>query len=240
MKHAITDLVRAGIDGTMNVLLPGSQDPMTWKAGAKGFTFKIFDSVVEWIDKKIDEIYPPILSGGGGGGFASANPEVVGAVRETAAQFGWDQGPQWDALAWIIGKESGWDPGAANPSSAARGLFQKMTSVHGPVEPTPGGQALWGMNYIRGRYGDPIGAKAFWEAHGHYDQGGWLPPGLSLAYNGTGRSEAVLTGEQVDEIENYANRGSGTTINVRTQMTDASPERIAASVDRHLSMYGRV
>ena len=24
-----------------------------------------------------------------------------------------------------------------------------------------------------------------------YDQGGWLPPGLTMAYNGTGRPEAV-------------------------------------------------
>lgn len=239
LKHGITDPIRALIDGGLNMLLPGSQDPGTWKSGARGFTFKIFDSVVDWVDKKVDELFPPLM-GGGGGGFASANPEVVAAVRETAAQFGWDQGPEWDALSWIIGKESGWNPNAANSSSSARGLFQKMVSVHGPLEPTPGGQALWGLNYIKGRYGDPLNAKKFWEAHGNYDSGGWLPPGLSLAYNGTGRSEAVLTGDQVDELERYANSGSGTTINVRTQMTNASPERIAASVDRHLSMYGRV
>lgn len=238
-KHFISDPIRALIEGGLNLLLPGSQEPGTWKSGARGTTFKIFDSVIDWVDRKIDEIFPPIF-GGGGGGVASANPNVVAAVRETAAQFGWGQGPQWDALSWIIGKESSWDPTKKNPTSSAAGLFQKMTSVHGALEPTPGGQALWGLNYIRGRYGDPLGAKAFWESHGYYDQGGWLPPGWSLAYNGTGQAEAVLTGEQIDQVERYANSGSGTTINVRTQTTNASPERIAASIDRHLTMYGRV
>ena len=34
-------------------------------------------------------------------------------------------------------------------------------------------------------------------AHG-YDQGGWLPPGLSLTHNTTGRPEPILSGAQWD------------------------------------------
>ena len=33
-----------------------------------------------------------------------------------------------------------------------------------------------------------------------YDTGGFLPPGWSMNYNGTGRPEAVLTGDQWDAL----------------------------------------
>lgn len=240
LKHGITDPIRGGIGGGIDALLGGAGEPGTWKSGAKGATFKIFDSIVEWVDKKVDELFPALAGfGGGGGGVASANPNVVEAVRETARSFGWDQGPQWDAIAWIIGKESGWNPAAANPTSAARGLFQKMTSVHGPVEPTPGGQALWGLNYIRGRYRDPLGAKAFWESHGHYDSGGWLPPGRNLTYNGTGKPEAVLTADQWDSLSQAA-QGNGASITVNYAESDVDPQRVASAIDRRLAMTGRV
>lgn len=83
-------------------------------------------------------------------------------VRDIAAkQYGWT-GPEWDALYGLVQRESGWNPAAANPSSAARGLFQKMIDMHGPIEPTVEGQAAWGLNYIRQRYGSPSRALAFW------------------------------------------------------------------------------
>lgn len=44
------------------------------------------------------------------------------------------------------------------------------------------------INYAEHVYGPTLGALG--SGHG-YDQGGFLPPGLSLAYNGTGRPEAV-------------------------------------------------
>jgi phage-related protein len=103
---------------------------------------------------------------------SAGSPSVVAAVKSVAARYGWDTGAEWDALSWIIGRESGWNPNAANPSTSARGLFQKMTSVHGPLEPTVAGQAEWGLNYIRSRYGDPLGARSWWQSHGWYDDGG--------------------------------------------------------------------
>lgn len=83
-------------------------------------------------------------------------------VRDMAArQFGWS-GAEWDALYGLIQRESGWNPSAANPTSAARGLFQKMINMHGPIESTVEGQAAWGLNYIRQRYGSPSRALAHW------------------------------------------------------------------------------
>src|SRR5690606_20097528 len=91
----------------------------------------------------------------------TGSPAVVAAVKRVAATYGWGSGAQWEALNWLISKESSWNPQAANPTSSARGLFQKMTSIHGPLEPTIEGQARWGLNYIRSRYQNPLNAKAF-------------------------------------------------------------------------------
>jgi hypothetical protein len=57
---------------------------------------------------------------------------------------------------------------------------------------TAAGQATAMLNYIAQRYGDPISAWAHEQNYGWYDQGGLLPPGLSLALNQTGSNEMVL------------------------------------------------
>lgn len=64
------------------------------------------------------------------------------------------------------------------------------------------GQIAAGLDYIGGRYGNPGAALAFWNSKSphwynagglvrSYDQGGMMPTGLSLSYNGTGRPEPV-------------------------------------------------
>jgi hypothetical protein len=56
---------------------------------------------------------------------------------------------------------------------------------------SPVAQILWGLNYIKGRYGSPVAAEAHELSAGWYDRGGWLPKGLSLALNTTGAPERV-------------------------------------------------
>ena len=57
---------------------------------------------------------------------------------------------------------------------------------------TAAGQFTAMFSYIRQRYGTPVSAWAHELGYGWYDKGGWLKPGLSLAYNGTGRPEQVV------------------------------------------------
>lgn len=106
---------------------------------------------------------PLRISKGGGGSRSKKNygKGVKGSVRNVARQYGWDSGAEWRALVKLVHKESSWRPDAANPTSSARGLFQKMTSIHGPVEGSVQGQAKWGLNYIKKRYGSPSRALAF-------------------------------------------------------------------------------
>lgn len=103
----------------------------------------------------------------GGGSFKAAGG-VKGQVQQVAKNYGWASGKQWNALVKLVMKESSWNPKAANPTSSARGLFQKMTSLHGPVEGTVAGQAKWGLNYIKKRYGSPAAALAFHLKHNWY------------------------------------------------------------------------
>lgn len=141
----------------------------------------------------------------------AGSPQVVAAVRAVANRFGWGSGLEWDSLSRLISGESGWDPKAANPSSSARGLFQKLTAVHGPVEPTAVGQAEWGLKYIKDAYGSPSNAYRQWLSRSPhwYDDGGWLPPGYSTVYNGTGRPEPVLNAPQWNSLISLAGANSG-------------------------------
>ena len=73
-------------------------------------------------------------------------------------------------LLWM--RESGWNPFAYNHSSGAYGIPQavpgdKMASAGANWRTSARTQIIWGMGYIRGRYGDP------WNAWQHELRYGW-------------------------------------------------------------------
>jgi phage-related protein len=124
----------------------------------------------------------------------AGSPEVIAAVRAVAGSYGWGDGPQWNALASLITGESGFNPAARNPTSSAAGLFQKMTSLHGPLEQDIAGQTRWGLNYIRGAYGNPVNAYGKWLSRSPhwYDQGG-IANGVGFLAKNTLEPERVLS-----------------------------------------------
>lgn len=160
-------------------------------------------TIIEWAKRLIQEAIRKLLAAVQSmvGGAVNASGDVVSQVMGVASQFGWGSGGQWAALSRLIQKESSWNPNAANPTSSARGLFQKMTSIHGGVEGSAAGQAQWGLGYIRNRYGSPAAALAFHNRNGWYDQGGMLMPGATMAFNGTGQPERVLSARQTRIFE---------------------------------------
>jgi hypothetical protein len=111
--------------------------------------------------------------------------------------YGWTMS-QWPSLRSLWMGESGWNYRAYNASSGATGIPQslpgsKMASAGADWRTNPATQIRWGMSYIHSRYGTPAHAWSSWLARSPhwYDTGGWLPPGLSMAYNGTGRPERI-------------------------------------------------
>lgn len=133
---------------------------------------------------KLHTAAPAGRGGGGGGQPGSGGHTVTGGnvhriFQQTAAQFGWGSGAQWQALNALEMQEAGYQPRVVN-SIGAIGLAQALD--HGTAHTAgtlgnaygnqglsdaqnraansgdPAAQSLWMMRYIRGRYRDPITA----------------------------------------------------------------------------------
>lgn len=194
------------------------------------------DGVIDWLGGIIGFGSDSETDGGSG--------PAKDQVRDVAARYGWDSGEQWSALSQLIQRESSWNPNAANPSSSARGLFQKMTSIHGPVEGSAAGQAAWGLKYIKDRYHSPRTALDFhnrnnWYADGglvkpdNYlfrDQGGSLPPGLSMVLNNTGGNEHIFNQSQLAALDR-AVTGSSAGLTIHGDVLTQSPAQFADVIE---------
>lgn len=142
-------------------------------------------------------------AGSGGPGSVPAQGGSAAAAQAFArahlAQFGWGQ-DQFPPLLALWNQESGWNDNAVNPSSGAYGIPQALGKGHPYNLGDYANQVLWGLNYIKGRYGSPAAAEQHELANNWYDEGGWLKPGLTMVMNKTGRPEPVLTGGQWDKL----------------------------------------
>lgn len=102
-----------------------------------------------------------------------------GYARALAASwYGW-RGAEWDALDQIVSGESGWNPCSVYPSHTDCGYTGQNSCGIPQSTPCPSRWAgrlaetwreqvrvlLW---YVRRRYGDPLNALAWHEAHGWY------------------------------------------------------------------------
>jgi phage-related minor tail protein len=122
------------------------------------------------------------------------------------------QGPLNRYERYIVAHESGGDVRANNPTSTAFGLGQLIEAnrvayarrlgfnvgrEYGDTGTTNYGQQLAMMrSYIKDRYGSSAAAYNYHVSHGVYDTSsdrspGILKPGLTMAYNGTGRDEYI-------------------------------------------------
>jgi phage protein D len=80
---------------------------------------------------------------------------------------------QFDCFNNIIMRESMWRINATNPSSGAYGIPQalpgsKMASEGSDWRTNPATQIIWGIKYMKDRYGSPCGAWSFKRANGWY------------------------------------------------------------------------
>lgn len=93
-------------------------------------------------------------------------------VKSIASQHGWGDGEQWEALQWIIQKESSWNPNAQNKRSTAYGLFQWLDGTRKayncPKTADVAIQTECGIKYIKARYKTPVEAKKFHQTKGWY------------------------------------------------------------------------
>jgi hypothetical protein len=142
----------------------------------------------------------------------SSRSANVAAVQAAATPYGWGAGAEWQALTNLLMRESGFNNVAQNPTSTAFGMFQFLDSTWGswgvPKTSDPALQSLAGMRYLKGAYGDPLNAWAHETNFGWYDQGGYLPPGPSLVYNGTGHNELIAPAQTFQQAMQQMGGGS--------------------------------
>lgn len=104
------------------------------------------------------------------------------------------------------------------------------------VSEDPLSNILAAIRYTLAAYGS---LAAGWQGHG-YDSGGWLPPGITMAYNGTGQHERVLTGPQYQELTSAASRGDVRPIAINVYpRAEHSEADIADMVSRRLEFAMR-
>jgi hypothetical protein len=104
------------------------------------------------------------------------------------------------------------------------------------VSEDPLSNILAAIRYTLAAYGS---LAAGWQGHG-YDSGGWLPPGITMAYNGTGQHERVLTGPQYQELTSAASSGNVQPISINVYpRAEHSEADIADMVSRRLEFTMR-
>lgn len=107
------------------------------------------------------------------GNLPKANPAQAKAFAKKAmGAFGWHS-TQWPFLDMLWTSESGWRWDATNPNSGAYGIPQalpasKMATQGKNWQTNAAIQIIWGLKYIKQRYGSPQSAWAHEQAVGWY------------------------------------------------------------------------
>lgn len=238
---AIGALVSAAFDKIMNPILNALPDFGGGLWG--GLPGALIDKLVEGAKSFFGSKAPS-----GGGNVTPGSGPVVQQVREAMAAYGWDVEPFWSAIDYIITRESSWDPLATNPSSGAFGLPQ-FNPMGGNTlgqylpdrNPNPKVQADAMARYIRNRYGDPLQARAFWEANGWYDDGG-VASGKGAMMKNTIKPERVLNPAQTEAFEAWMEAGqkfdeiNDLVASVQAMQLD-SPEVMADEIGRRVAEW---
>lgn len=115
---------------------------------------------------------------------------------------------KWDSN-WLAGYPSVGLMQVIRPTYQSNaGPFKNTGPFSYGVSTNPLANVYASMRYALGAYGS---LPAAYNRAGGYDSGGWLPPGLSMAYNGTGASEnkAVFTKSQWATLQGLTAGGHG-------------------------------
>lgn len=182
-----------------------------WARGVANLPVSMITDAAKWLWEKIKALVSPEATADlSTDELASRFRSILeAAIRWTGVGADW-LGP----LAVLIRRESGWNPRAINltDSNAQRGTpskglmqtidptFQAYRDKRLPNDPyDPLANIVAGINYIKARYGSIHNVQ---QANPNaaprgYDNGGWLPPGYTTVYNGTGEPELVLTSRQL-------------------------------------------
>lgn len=229
LKDTLEASARAGVRNVVDPLLknfPG-MDTGFGKL-ARGIPNGIIDALFGY-SKEADK------KGGGGVGGPKIQAALKWARTQNGLPYQWggNGNPSWDCSGLVSAVESvirgqkphrRWATGSFSGNTAPPGWVKsgasafKIGITNAGVGHTAG---TLGKTNIESRGGDGVvigrGARGYndklftsWYGFqpGKYDSGGYLQPGLNLAYNGTGRPEPVFTAAQSNALTSMANRSA--------------------------------
>ncbi|MET8378066.1 hypothetical protein [Streptomyces microflavus] len=221
LKDGVKASAQAGLNKVVKPLLAkiaGSKS--LYRDMISGIPKKMISTIVDFGGKADTKME---AAGIGGGGF-KAGLKWARTQNGLPYQWGGNGNPSWDCSGLVSAIESvirgqkphrRWATGAFSGKTAPPGwqLGGKSPYMIGITNAGVGHTAgtINGVNVeSRGGDGVVIGSKArsymdplFTDRYaykGTYDQGGYLQPGLNLAYNGTGRPEPVFTTAQASAL----------------------------------------
>ncbi|MGW0780310.1 hypothetical protein [Streptomyces sp. NPDC002913] len=229
MKDGIKASAQAGLDKVVKPLLDKiSGSASAYRDMVTGIPKKIVKTIVGFGGKADTKLQ---AAGIGGGGFKSGL-KWARTQHGKPYQWGGNGNPSWDCSGLVSAIESvirgqkphrRWATGAFSGKTAPSGwqLNGKSPYMIGITNSGVGHTAgtINGVNVeSRGGDGVVIGSRARsymdplfthqYAYKGKYDSGGYLQPGLNLAYNGTGRPEPVFTTQQANALMGGGASGS--------------------------------
>jgi hypothetical protein len=221
LKDGVKASAQAGLNKVVKPLLAkiaGSKS--LYRDMISGVPKKMISSILDFGGKADGKME---AAGIGGGGF-KAGLKWARTQNGLPYQWGGNGNPSWDCSGLVSAIESvirgqkphrRWATGSFSGKTAPPGwqLGGKSPYLIGITNAGVGHVAgtINGVNVeSRGGDGVVIGSKARsykdslfthqYAYKGTYDQGGYLQPGLNLAYNGTGRPEPVFTTQQANAL----------------------------------------
>ncbi|MBB5154951.1 hypothetical protein BJ970_002485 [Saccharopolyspora phatthalungensis] len=257
----VIDSLLSLVEGIGEGVVSLFKDPVGWVKARIGFPDSPWITMLakmpgELIGKAVDWLWAKINPfSSGEPGAPTVGGDLAGWIR--AAMMFAGVPANWEGpLRTLIMRESGGNPRAINlwdinaqRGDPSRGLMQTIGSTFDAYRDRrlsadiydPIANLVAGINYIKSSYGTIFRVQqAVGPTPQGYDQGGWLPPGLSTVYNGTGRPEAVFTSDQYEALVGQMQAGEPARYITVYARTDADPEHIAHSVDRHLAIGTRL
>lgn len=120
---------------------------------------------------------------------------------------------------------------------AYSGQYRNVGPFRYGVSTDPFANVYAGMNYALHQYGSIQAIDPQVRPYG-YDAGGFLPPGYSAVFNGTGKPEPVLTDDQWRAINTNTKGGDGATNNYNFQFRDTTLDesKLRAIQDRQAAL----
>ncbi|MFC8234274.1 hypothetical protein [Streptomyces sp. NPDC057284] len=229
LKDGMKASAVAGLNTVVKPLLNKiSGSASAYRDMVSGVPKKMVSSIVDFSGKADTKLG---AAGIGGGGFKTGL-KWARTQAGKAYQWGGNGNPSWDCSGLVSAIESvirgqkphrRWATGAFSGKTAPSGWVLNGKSpyrigiTNAGVGHTAG--TINGVNVeSRGGDGVVIGSRArawndklFTHHYGYkgtFDQGGYLQPGLNLAYNGTGRPEPVFTTAQANALTSGAAAGA--------------------------------